>query len=293
MSWATWAATLIGSKPVYLYKIEKDAEVAFYTSRFADYSAAPATMPIDFFDPADFFSRVDFFAETFSKRPIAHSAIRETSNSRKRSVTISLPRTDAFAQKFIGDLGAAETRVSIWQGFENDTVDKEFVRLFSGDVLIVKPAWGGISLVCEDDGTQGKAKGIADVIQRPCRHALYYGKCTLALADYQTTGAATAMTGNVVTVTEASAQADGYYSGGIMAYGGALQLITAHSGTTLTLLGQVGDLLADIAASGTQSVSIARGCNRSMSDCDSFANSANFGGFQHLTDSPFDGRSIT
>ncbi len=293
MSWATWAATLIGSKPVYLYKIEKDGDAAYYTSRFADYSAAPASMAIDFFEPDDFFSRIDFFAETFSKRPIAHSAIRETSNTRKKTVTLSLPRTDAMAQKFIGDLGQAETRVTIWQGFENDTVDKEFVRMFSGDVLMVKPTWGAVSLVCEDDGTQGKAKGIADVIQRPCRHALYFGKCTLALADYQTTGAATAITGNAVTVTEASAQADGYYAGGIMAYGGALQLITAHSGTSLTLLAPVGDLAADIAASGTQSVSIARGCNRSMADCITFSNDDNFGGFQHLTDSPFDGRSMT
>ena len=293
MSWAQWAATLIGSKPVYLYKIEKDGDSAFYASRFADYSAAPATMPIDFFDPADFFSRIDFFAETFSKSPIAHSPIRETSNTRKKTVTISLPRTDTFAQKFIGDLGFSETRVSVWQGFENDTVDKEFVRLFSGDVLFVKPAWGGISLICEDDGTQNKAKGIADVIQRPCRHALYHGKCTLVLADYQTAGDATAMTANVVTVTEAAGQPDGYYSGGIITYGGALQLITAHSGATLTLLGQVGDLLADITASGTQSVSIARGCDRSMLTCDTFGNSANFGGFEHLTNSPFDGRSIT
>lgn len=293
MSWATWAANAIGSRPVYLYKIEKGAEVAFYTSRFADYSAAPATMPIDFFDPADFFSKIDFFTETFSKRPIAHSAIRDTSNARKKTVTVSLPRTDPFAQKFIGDLGLLPTRISIWQGFENDTVDKEFIRLFSGDVLMVKPTWAGIALVCEDDGTQNKSKGIADVIQRPCRHALYHGKCTLALADFQTTGAATAMTGNAVTVTEASAQPDGYYAGGIMSFGGELQLITAHTGSLLTVLGPVGGLESDIAESGTQSVLIARGCNRSMADCDEFGNSANFGGFKELTDSPFDGRSIT
>lgn len=276
MSWATWAAKVFGAKSVYLYKIEKDGDSAYYTSRFADYSAAVDGNPaVDFLD-----------------RPIAHSTIRSTSKSSKRHVTISLPRTDAFAQKFIGELGISTTKVSIWQGFENDP-DKEFPRIFLGEVILVKPSWAGISLVCEDSGLIIRGKGIADVIQRPCRHALYYGKCTLALAGYQTTGAATAMSGGVVTVTEAASQSDGYYAGGIIDYGGVLQLITSHVGTSLGVLGAVGDLEADITASGTQSVSIARGCNRSMTDCITFDNDDNFGGFKELTDSPFGGRSIT
>lgn len=293
MTWATWAAALVGAKPVYLYKLEKDNEVAFYTSRSSEYSAAPATMDLSIFDFDNVFELQDVFAADFSERPIAHSSIKLTQNSAKRLVTISLPRTDAFAQKFIGDLGIAETKVSIWQGFENDT-DKEFPRLFLGEVRLVKPTWATVSLVCEDSGSIIKGKGIAAVIQRPCRHALYHGGCGLTLANWQGTGAATAMSSGVVTVTEAASEADGYYAGGIISYGGALQLITAHSGTSLTVLGAVGDLEADIGASGTQSVEIAAGCNRSMSVCDgTFSNSANFGGFKELTDSPFDGRSIT
>ena len=292
MTWATWAATLVGAKPVYLYQIEKDGEAAYYTSRFSTYSALPATMELDIFDFADFFAQVDFFRADFSERPIGHSAIRSSSNSAKRLVTITLPRTDAFAQKFIGELGIATTKISIWKGYENDP-DQEFPRIFTGEIRLVKPTWLTVSLICEDSGLIIKGKGIADVIQRPCRHALYFGKCTLALADWQTTGSATAMSSGIVTVTEAALEADGYYAGGIISYGGALQLITEHTGTALTVLGAVGDLESDISGSGTQSVEIAKGCNRSMTDCISFDNDDNFGGFKELTDSPFDGRSVT
>lgn len=293
MSWSTWAAKVFGAKPVYLYKLEKDSDVAFYASRVSDISALPATMELNFFDPADFFAPVDFFAATFKGKPITHTAITITSTEAKKLVTLTLPRLDTFAQKFVGPLGIATTRITIWHGFENDP-DGEFVRLFLGEILLVKPSMVTTSLVCEDFSSAMKNKGIADVIQRPCRHALYYGKCQLTIADWQDTGSATAMTNSTVTVTEASAQPDGHYAGGIITYGGALQLITAHSGASLTVLGSVGALEADIAASGPQPVTLARGCNRSMADCDTvFGNDDNFGGFEHLTDSPFDGRSIT
>lgn len=294
MTWAVFAALGIGSAPVYLYKIEKNNEAAYYTSRHAKYSAAPATMDINFFEADDFFDSIDFFAQDFSPLPIAHSRIVESNAARKKIVTISLPRTDVFAQKFIGDLGGVTTKVSIWQGFENDVTDREFIQMFTGSVQVVKPAWGAVSLVCEDGGGYGKGKGLAEVIQRPCRHALYFGKCQLNLADFQDAGSASAMVSNVITVAEAAAKSDGYYSGGIVEYSGSMQLIVSHTGTSLKVLGQVGSLSQDITDSGAQSVLISAGCDRSMATCDqTFNNSANFGGFEHLTESPFDGRSIT
>ena len=293
MSWSSWAANLVGSKPVWVYRIEKDGEVAFYTSRFARYSAAPTSMQLNIFDVADFFSRIDFFAETFYPVPIAHTAIRETQNASRKNTTITLPRTDVFAQKFLGDLGVAETKVTIWQGFEND-VAEEFPRMFRGDVQLVKPTFATISLICEDDGNLLRSKALPAVVQRPCRHALYHGECTLLLANFQDAGTATAFANNIVTVTEASAQIDGFYSGGIIGFGTSLQLITSHTGTQLTVLSSVGTLEATISASGPQSVTIARGCDRSIAICDTkFSNSLNHGGFPYMSNSPFDGRSIT
>lgn len=293
MSWATWASKVFGAKPVYLYRIAKDNDVAYYTSRSTNISATPVNLEIDFFEPEDFFHPIDFFAKTFDALPITHSAIATTAKESKKLVTLKFSQSDTFAQKFIGPLGIATTSVTIWHGFENDP-DGEFVRLFLGEMVLVKPTWRTIALVCEDFGSAMKDKGLSDVIQRPCRHALYHGKCTLALADWENAGTASAMTNSVVTVAEAAGQADGYYSGGIISYDGALQLITAHSGSSLTVLGSVGDLEADIGTGGPQAVTIAPGCSRSMSVCDErFFNSANFGGFKEMTDSPFDGGSIT
>lgn len=293
MSWGIWAAKLFGAKPVYLYRVTKDSNVKYYTSRSTDISATPAAHTVDFFEPDDFFSRIDFFAETFKAEPVLHSAIAATAKESKKLVTVKFSQTDAFAQRFIGPLGIATTGMTIWHGFENDP-DGEYLRMFLGEMLLVKPTWKTVALVCEDFSSAMKDKGLTDIMQRPCRHALYFGKCTLNLADYENAGTASAMTTTVVTVAEAAGQADGYYAGGIISYGGALQLITGHTGASLTVLGSVGDLQADIATSGPQTVAIAPGCNRSMSDCDTkFSNSANFGGFKEMTDSPFDGRSVT
>ena len=293
MSWSQWSAALVGAKPVWLYRLEKDGELAFYTSRSTKYSVAPTGMPIDFFYPADFFTKVDIFAETFYPVPIAHTTIRATSKAAKKQVTITLPKSNAFGQKFVGPLGISSTEVSIYQGFAND-VDQEFFRIFRGSVQVTKPSFAITSLICEDSANATRGNGLSAVIQRPCRHALYHGECRLTLSEWQLSGTASAFSGGTVTVAQAASQANGYYSGGIIAYGSALQLITSHTGSTLKVLGSVGSLQEDIAASGAKTVSIAPGCNRSMSVCDGrFSNSLNFGGFEYLTESPFDGRSIT
>ena len=292
MSWSSWATTRVGAKPVWLYSLSKDGDTAYYTSGSKSYSAAPATMQLDIFRVSDLFSRINFFEETFLPRAISHSTIRATHNPGKKQVTFALPRSDAFAQKCLGGLGIAKTSVEVWQGFENDLV-KEFPRMFRGEISIVKPSWMRIDLVCEDVSSALRNKAIAAVVQRPCRHALYHGLCTLDVADFAEPGTAVSLSSRLLTVTEAAAQQDGYYSGGLVAYGQALQFITEHKGDKLSLLGAVGSLEADLANNGPQLVTIAPGCNRTMQVCrDRFSNSDNFGGFEFLTDSPFDGRSV-
>lgn len=292
MSWSGIALSKVGAKPLWLYRLEKDDSVAYYVRRMRRISALPVGHVVDVFHPANVFSPIDVFAQTFEPLPITNSPIRATDNSAKKQVTLTLPRTNATAQTFLGDLGIATTLATIWQGFEND-VDAEYPKMFSGEVQLVKPSWTTTSLVCESNGSNLRGKALSEVIQRPCRHALYHNVgCKLTLSDHQITITATSLVANVLTASGASAYDDGYFTGGIIQYGQSMQLITAHTGSTLQVLGSVGALATDLSG-GAVDVLLAPGCDRSRAGCLRFDNMLNFGGFEHLTNSPFDGRSVT
>ncbi|WP_212525846.1 phage BR0599 family protein [Actibacterium sp. MT2.3-13A] len=271
MSYTAIAALISGKRPLWLYDLTLGATTTRYAARSANYTYA---------------------SNSYTASSIAHTRIRQTSAIGRAETTIVLPRTDAFAIAVRDNIGTLETAITIRHGFVNDA-DQEFVVKFRGRVIDVRAMLGTITLVCENRFTEMRRKGLAAVMQRPCRHALYHTGCGLNIADFETAGTATAWASPVLTVTEAGAQADGYYSGGVVTYAGARQMIVSHTGTALKLLGPVPDLAAAIAASGSASVSIAPGCDLSTTTCNGrFSNIDNFGGFPWMTDSPFDGRAI-
>ncbi len=98
----------------------------------------------------------------------------------------------------------------------------------------------------------------------------------------------TAYDAGVVTVTEGSDEANGFYSGGIIKFGDDTRTISKHVGDSLTLVGSFPALAAEIADSGTASVTIAPGCDKSTSTClDRFDNIKHHLGFPVMRDNPF------
>ena len=269
MTFAAIQALVSGKRPIWLYEITMDGTTN-YLSRGTDYT---------------------YNAQLYTQTNVAHSRIVVTQSVNKAEVVLTFPRTNALAQT-IRDNDAGEVGLVIKHGYSNDP-DQEFVTKFAGRVIGTKPMLGTISLQCENNFTAFRRRGIAAVMQRPCRHALYHAGCGLAIGDFNIAGTATAYTGGVLTVTEASGQADGYYNGGVVTFGTAQQMILSHVGTSLTLLAPVSGLASEITASGSAAITTAPGCNRSMTDCATkFTNIANFGGFPYMTDSPFDGRNV-
>ncbi|WP_420584898.1 phage BR0599 family protein [Ruegeria sp.] len=201
-----------------------------------------------------------------------------------------------MAQNIAADEGFSETEVTIYKTFSNDP-DGELVRVFVGRIRGIEQKWARYELICENDFTAFNAKALGQVVQRPCRWAHYHTGCTLNLADWQVPGTATALSEDVVTVTEAALQPDGYYSSGVIQFGTGMAMIRAHAGTQLTILGVLPGLADEITTNGSASVQIAPGCNLSddltTGDChNKFNNLLNFGGFSKLSENPFDGRRI-
>ncbi|MEO8531049.1 MAG: phage BR0599 family protein [Deltaproteobacteria bacterium] len=179
--------------------------------------------------------------------------------------------------------------VAIWELDANDP-DQDCAFRFRGRVTDAKPTREETKLICAPGR---RAKGMVPVLQRMCRHSVYFGGCGLDREDWFTAATATAIDGRVVTIPAAAAYADGALQFGLLEHGAGLFTIAANSGASVRLLDNTPDLEAAIALSGSAAVRLARGCNRLMPVCDGvFDNSLNFGGVPTMKDSPFDGRSL-
>jgi len=268
MSFAAISALISGKKPVWLYLLRKGAEYRYFTSRGTDF-VGPGT---------DVFAQTDVFGDT-------------NTDEFSPEVKLVFPQSNEFARLFLSDPGYDDNEVQIFQTFEDDP-DAEIVCKFRGRVVDTRAFYKTITLAAENRFTTFRRKALVDVIQRPCRHALYHGGCGLNIADFQQPATVTGLSGNVATITSSPSQADGYFSGGVLTFGTQQQFIVKQVGSSFTLLAPVPGLADEIATNGSASVQIAPGCDLSMATCeDKFDNLANYGGFPWLTDSLYDGRN--
>lgn len=279
MTFAAIAQLLSGQRPYYLYRFRRGGADTLFTSSASDVTKS-----------------VPGVSETiWPATAISHARIPTSSASYRSEFPITFPLSNTFARSFLAPQGVERTRVTIWKGFSNDP-DGELIVQYTGGVIGAKPDEAGtITLTCMGDVSTLLRNGPAAVFQRPCRHAVYHGKCGLSLAAFQTAGTVTDISADGLTliVTAASAQADTYYRAGIIEYDGAKEMIISHAGSTLTLAAPLPGLLAAFTDDGSASVSIAPGCDLTTATCLSrFDNLDNFGGFPWMADTPFDGRSI-
>lgn len=279
MTFAAIANMISGQRPFFLYRFSRAGVETLFTSQPVDVTRTVAGVT----------------GTVWSAAAISHARMPNSSASYRSEFPITLPLSDAFARSFLAPQGINRARVTIWKGFTNDP-DSELVVQYTGAVIGARPdERGTITLNCMGDVSTLLRNGPAAVFQRPCRHAVYHGKCGLSLAAFQISATITAISadGLSLTVPGAAAQPDGYFRAGILEFAGAREMIVSHAGTAIGLSAPVPGLLAQMAASGSASILIAPGCDLTTTTCASrFSNLDNFGGFPWMADTPFDGRSI-
>lgn len=276
MTYATTLASVFGKKPIWLYEFTRGSDTQRFTSAAEDYT--------------------DGDGVTWTSTPITHTRFRVTGAIARAQTEIVFPQSNTWARQYLEDSGYEDNSLIIYHEFK-DKSPQERATKFRGRVIAAKPMLTRLTLLAENRFTELRRKGLSAVIQRPCRHALYHSKdghgCGLNLADWQVYGTMSALSGNVATVAEAGSQSSGYYSGGIFEWDGKKQLITKHSGTSLTLLGPIPGMAADLSTYGSLSVKIAPGCNLTRSTClNRFNNLDNFGGFPWADETPYDGKTL-
>ena len=282
MAFADYLGQIFGKRQVWLYRITVPGVATYHiTSRGRDYTSS-ASKP-----DATFTSTTNW-----TSTAILNGGITQTTNSNRAEVNISLPTSQTIAQAILNYTGQSKVSVSIWQTFAGDP-DEEYALKFVGRVITVRPGLMATTIVCEEGFTAMARSSVAQVMQRPCRHAHYVtaqdgGGCRLNVNDWKQAVTITAITGRVVTVPLASAQPAGSFTAGILFWNGGEYFIESHSGASLTLE----SVPPGLAAALPEAADLVPGCKLTPQNCLLFNNIANFGGFWFMTETPFDGRSI-
>lgn len=206
-------------------------------------------------------------------------------DARKSTLDIEVAATNPVALLFrTGWL----TQPMVVTVYRHHYEDNEFQVAWKGRVTGCTWAGSVARLTTESASTLFRRSGLRRVYQIGCPHALYGPACGLDASDWAVPGTAASVSGNVITVAEAAGYADGYFSGGMIQVDATYMMITAHAGSSITLV----DAIAGIPASAA--VTLWPGCDRTTATCNNrFGNLYNYGGLPFLPQkNPFSGDAI-
>ena len=258
-SFETFEESVESSRPLEIYEIAIGGTTYRYTS-------AEDTLTVG--------------GEDYTPIAISRGNIEQDSEDRNRSLSLDLPANNPFAALYKEISPGSKATVSVirLQRDEVPTFDTQ-VLIFKGEVQ---------SVTFPDDGTtaQLNLQGIESALNRnlprfgfsgQCNHVLYDPGCGVDPASFDLIGTVSVVSGNVITLPGANAQADGYWTAGYATPVGSddFRLILAHTGNDLTLLLP---FATDVTG---QQVQIFAGCDHVLTgDCATkFDNVLEFGGF--------------
>lgn len=233
---------------------------------------------------------VTYATEDYLPTPINRGEIAIRNEMARSNLELSLPLTNAAALRWLSRGGEAIVTLTI---FERDKQGNVTVA-WKGRLAAAIPTENAIRLKLESIFTSLRRTGLRARYQRSCRHALYGRGCNLDAEDFAVAATCTAVSGLLVTITEAALQPSGYYTGGMLrAPNGALTYVKRHVGQVLTLQRRFASLEEEI-ANLPLAVTIYPGCAHNRSDCEAkFNNLLNYGGFDFIPQkNPMGGSSI-
>ena len=234
---------------------------------------------------------VVYLTNTYTASSMNIGEVEQSTNIDKVTLKISLPRDNTLAIAMLNDAGDAPITVTVFRGHLDDG---EFVTYWKGRISSQSSSVNEVSLECEPIFTSIKRPGLRARYQKTCRHALYQRGCNLTDTDFADAASVSSITKLAVTLATDPSGVSGFYIGGMIEFNGVKRYITNHAGTSLTLMRAFNDLESEVAASGTQAVTLYPGCDHTKATCIAkFNNLANYGGFPFIPKkNPMGGGSI-
>lgn len=234
---------------------------------------------------------IEALGKTWVPTPVQFSAVTQSNEMAKDTLSLKFPRGHEFASVFLGyNTPDVLTSVTLFRGHVNDP-DAQFITYWKGRVSSFKASGETLSLECEPIFTSLRRPGLRARYQRTCRHALYGRGCRLDAEDWGTAGVLTAVDGATLTIPAAASLPIGYLSGGMVKTpDGILRYVIGHNGSQVTLMRPVRKLVDSVGSA----VTVYPGCDHTRSTCQArFDNIDNYGGFSWIpTKNPFGGSSI-
>ncbi len=226
---------------------------------------------------------------TYNPGQVKLGSVSQTSDPGRSSTYIDMPISYPLAQGVSRRQIEGDITVQIFRGHFDDidnefvSFPKHFVRGFEERDYILRFDIQTLISTMDRDGLSPR-------YHRNCRHKLYNAQCGVSRAGFSHTNNVLSISGNVITISGAGNEPDGYWVAGVMARLDATErFIIGHSGDNLTINRPFSNL------SGGEQITIFAGCDLSFTTCDTkFSNSANFGGFPFIPPDkqPWDGTSI-
>lgn len=245
---------------------------------------------------------VTYGGETYWKTPLGRGVTETRKELARASLEVRIDVLDPLAQDLLSGIVDQVVTLTVYsQDQETDTTTIEWKGRLSSN----QPNKDRLIMKFESIFTSLRRPGLRARYQKTCRHVLYGSGCGLLKEDFATSGELVSVDGVTVEVTEAAAQPDGYYTGGMLgAANGTFGFIIAHAGAVLTLQRPLDDLSVTLGGSGWGEsygnawggsyATLYPGCDRRKQTClDKFANLNNFGGFPWIpSKNPLGGSSI-
>jgi uncharacterized phage protein (TIGR02218 family) len=217
--------------------------------------------------------------EDFAPESISRSQLIFGTGASNRSVSITVPRSNGFAQQYYASIPGQPSTARIYRYQRDESPSfNTAVLLFDGLVDTVRASGNGAlaEIMVQSEETALNRNVPRRTYMSQCNHLLYDGRCQANPSAHNVVGAVTSVSGNVITVTGASASGHDF-TGGYVTPVSVLdyRLIIAQSGDDLTLLLPFG---TDVSGQNVQAFA---GCDHIIdSDCALvFDNVENFGGY--------------
>jgi uncharacterized phage protein (TIGR02218 family) len=249
MSYDSVEQSTASSQAFELYKFSTLAQTFYFTS---------ADQPIT------------YLTQVYTPSTIRRTEFEHSNEVVSGQVKIYVPPASPVAQLLIPYLTATPMQVTIYGGHYGDT---DVVALFSGKV-----SSAAIETECEiivnSDLYILQRKIPKQGYQSPCVHIFGDAGCGINLTLFTTSGVISAISADGLTITVAAFSGlPNSLAGGYFKRGNDYRMITAHSGSTVTLLSPISALNVGDAVTGTA------GCQLTYAACQQYNNVPNFLGF--------------
>lgn len=253
-------------QPLELYRFEWGANVLLYSSGDEN-----------FIDGDDVYTPV----------PIERSTTDINSTGQVSPVTLRVPRDFPVAGVNVANVPGRTIWLTIRRLHLTDGGAPEQVVFWTG--RLVNTAWIGsqAELRCEPINAAIERQCLRRAYQTQCPLMLYAPECGLVKEEWSLTLAGSDLTPSGADITAAGigGYADDFFTNGFIMQNDLYQrLITAHTGSTITLLEPLP------AIEPADNIRIFAGCDRSFATCrDKFSNGDNHGGYLFIPKvNPFD-----